>query len=267
MGIDFAVNLDCPVRKVHSTEKIVELVKKRNVANHVMDLSRQNGDFRPPSEISFVRMVVRPEGPVKENVIVQTMLDEADVLYSMGNHCSDCPANILSPQFGCYGYISYPIEVATEEWLLSLLPEDPRCTAALVLQRALKDFKYDGGPLNNMRRQSQFFKSERSPRRSWTGSGFLGMLGGNPSITSSQLLQMMFCVGPVQPAHGAMLGLFLGLVPHDCAPEVLADREKFLHQCIPPTRNQTSAQIQEMIQFLFALIAGQNLGVEVYVDF
>jgi hypothetical protein len=266
MGIDYVVNLDCPVKQKFPTDELVRLVKGRNNAEMVADLSAERGDMRPPSEITFTRMLNTPEGMFEQTVTIQSLLDESKELFDLAHHCKDCPANVLQGDFGCWGYITYPIPVATEEWLLSLLPSSINSMAGRLLREAIKDFKYDGGPFNKMRQDGTFFERKQPAVRSWKLGG---ILSGAFKVTSSQILELMFAVGPVQPAHICLLMFFFGLVPNDSDPQILTDPSQLLEAVDFSCLNSAGDNPfnGEMANFLIACGAALSLDVEVVVDF
>src|SRR5262249_9510008 len=159
-----------------------------------------SGDTRPPGEITFQRHIHTPDGQRDvEEVSVQSLLDEAKELDQHAVHCEGCKANVFREPFGCYGRISYPIRAATEEWLLSRLPADLDSPAGQLLRRAVTDFQYDGGPFLRMRPDDVFFERHQPVRRIWETAR------GAWEITSDQVLEMLFGVGNLQPAHCLML--------------------------------------------------------------
>jgi hypothetical protein len=228
MGVDFVLDQGCRVKEKLGTEGLVNLVKSRSRAEAILAMARRKGDTKPPSEIRITVAVVTPEGTREgRSVSVQSMLDQAAPLNDLAPHCKTCPANLDGPSFGCYGSIHYPIQARTEQWLMGLLPDDLETTAGFVLQKAVKDLKYDGSPIERLRTQPTFFESRSAARRTWKAKGFFGRISGGFSLTSSQVLQMMFSLGPLQPSHCGMVSLFLGLIPHDSPGQAIKDKAIF----------------------------------------
>lgn len=97
-------------------------------------------------------------------------------------------------------------------------------------------------------------------------------MSGGFSLTSSQLLQMLFCVGSAQPSHCGMLSLFLGLIPHDSPGDVLKDKSAFQRAALDiiNARINVPAGTSEAANFfhLFqALVGAVLLDVPVVVDY
>ena len=271
MGVDFVLERGCPVKDKLGTEGLVQLVKSRTRAKAILEMARSKGDKRAPSEITITLAVVTPDG-MRENrpVSVQSMWDQAKPLDELAPHCKTCPANLRGPAFGCYGTINYPISARTEQWLMGLLPEDVETTAGVLLQSAIRDFKYDGAPVERLRSDPTFYESRTPARRTWKGKGLFGRLSGGYTVTSSQLLQMMFNVGPMQPSHCSMVGLFLGLVPHGSPGEVVTDASAYVKAAgdmatrvkAPPD----DAGAGNFLHLFSALVGAVALNVPVLVD-
>lgn len=262
MGIDYVVDRSCPLKDDLSTPRMVELVKGRDRALSVLAMLRERGDTSDPASITFTSVLQTPDGIEEKEVSVQSLLDAAEALKAHEHHCTDCPANIAAEPCGCYGYVRYPILGKAEQWLMSLLPKDLNTTAGQLLRRAVADFAYDGEPMRELRQDPTFFEDQRPVRQRWGG-----LLSGRWELTSDQLLQMMFCVGDVQPIHAAMLALFLGLLPHDTDPAVLGDRTKLCQRLGAAKAPAAGEESLSLIGFLDALVVAALLDCEVLVDY
>jgi hypothetical protein len=245
VGIDYVVNLDCAPKRALSVEKVVALVKGRNQAAVIIDIARRDGDQRPVDQLTFTRMVLRPEGPAEQQFSVGALLKQVQELDPHAHHCESCEANLLRRPFGCYGSISYPISVEAEEWLMSLLPKDLNSPAGHMLRSAVTDLKYTGGMFLQMRPKEMFFERPTPIKHKW-GSWFSSW-----AITSDQLLEMLFGLGNLQPSHCKMMSIILGMIQTDGHSEPPA----------PPT-NQ-AAQLAHAVNAMG--LAGQ-LGVDFLVD-
>src|SRR5690606_23769631 len=110
MAIDYVIDLDCIPKQTLGTMGILERLKGRDRAHAIIQLYRQNGDNRPPSEMGFEMVRTAADGNEETQVIiVQHLLDSADELIPLEHHCDGCPANRTGDPFGCMGQISYPI--------------------------------------------------------------------------------------------------------------------------------------------------------------
>lgn len=217
MGIDFTIDHDCEPKRALGSDALVELLKARDRARMVLETMRAEGDERPVEELTFVSAVLRRDGAMEEReVTVGAMLEAAAPLEAHAHHCTGCPANVTGEPYGCNGYIGYPIEAESESWLLDRLPDDLSTTAGWLLQQAFADFGWDGAYAARLRGDGPaFFEADRAPGIRW---------GDAPdafAITGNQLFDCLFGLGPLQPAHLAMMALFLGVVPHDLPPEAV----------------------------------------------
>jgi hypothetical protein len=247
MGIEYIVDLGCPPKDALSVERIVALIKGQNQASAIIQMARNAGDKRPPEQLSFTRRVMRPEGPVEEKISVGALLDQAQQLQPHVRHCEGCNANLLGRAFGCYGSVSYPISTRAEEWLMSLLPDDLKGPAGHLLRSSVTDLKYNGGMFLTMRTQEVFFESRTPIKRKW-GSWLSGW-----TLTSDQLLQMLFGLGNLQPSHCKMMSIILGLI----------QTGKESQQRPKATRNDQTEHLAHAINAVG--LAGQ-LGVNLLVD-
>ena len=130
---------------------------------------------------------------------------------------------------------------------MALLPKDLNSPAGYLLRSAVADLKYTGGMFLTMRQRKCSLKAGLRSSRKW-GSWFSGW-----SLTSDQLLQMLFGLGNVQPSHCKIMCIILGLIQTDEASQPLRQ----------PTTNDQTAEFAHAINAVG--LAGQ-LGVNLLVD-
>jgi hypothetical protein len=265
MAIEWMVSLECEPKKLLGLDRLVAKAKGRRQAESLLESLREKGDTRDLSQITITSVRQGPDGAqVQMQVPLSALFANADDLEAHAETCKACPANILRRTAGCYGAINYPIARETESFLLSLVPTDPHATAATLLLGALHDFVYDGAPVARLRNGSgTFFASDAIEVVTWEDG---------TRIDSNQILQMMFFVGPIQPAHGLMLLLFLGVVPHAIEPDELralmnderARTAMLGTPKVPP--GPVSPQIDSLRVFLAAVARSVVLSVPLGVD-
>lgn len=266
MGVDYIIGYECEIKKDLGSERIVSLCKQKSQAEAVLEISRQKGDNRPPSEITVGRFVETPEGKVQEDVNLQEMLDEAKGLDTYAPKCAGCPANSQDRPFGCYGYITYPITDEQETWIMNRLPDDLEGLRGKFLCKAIADFGYDGGGIPDLRRRGAvFYERNRPVRRKW-GGFFSGT-----RITSDQILQMMFGLGDLDPGHGMVLCMTLGMVKDDVTPvDVIAagqEASKRSDMLQPLEGDATmSPSVDQIRRFLNAARVSAILEVPLVID-
>ena len=265
MGIDFMVDYSCGIKETLGRERLLELLKKEIAAHTALQQSRREGRETPASKIIITRRVIDPEGVRDETASAEELLDETAVLDEYRGQCWECRANFGRYPFGCHGFIDYPITGPLEEWLASRLPENINCTAGYFLRSALEDFSYDGGPIPGLRaEEDRFFERKKPIKISWS------LPDATITITTDQLLEMMFHVGPLQPSHSAILCLFLGMADHrlelEKTAEMLEDasaREEILEPL--HIDSDWEPPIQQAANFLNALARSALLGVHLIV--
>ena len=245
VGIDYVVNLNCAPKQALTTEKIIGLVKARSQVETVIELKRRDGDKRPIEELTFTRIVMRPEGPTEQELSVGTLLKQTEELEVHAHHCEGCQANLFQQPYGCYGSIAYPIHAEAEKWLMSLLPKDLKSAAGHMLRSAVTDFGYTGGMFLNMRPQGMFFDSPKPAKRKW------GSFLSSWTLTSDQLLEMLFGLGNLQPAHCQMMCLILGMIQTEDDAEPL-----------PPAHDEA----EQLGNALNAMALASQSEVELLVD-
>ncbi|MBW4436548.1 MAG: hypothetical protein KME04_05410 [Pleurocapsa minor GSE-CHR-MK-17-07R] len=201
MAIDYTIDYQCEPRTSFGTDGVLERVKSRARANDVIALFRQNGDQRPPSEMGFEFSRNLPDGTEETRIIiVQEMLDLASELDGYAHYCFGCPANLSAQPFGCYSSISYPISSAAEAWLLDQLPGITDPLIWLLLREGAQANGYDGNTARSLRPYDAYFEEKRVRMRDLVEF----------TMTADQVFEMLFMVGPVQPAHGGITLLLFG---------------------------------------------------------
>jgi len=269
MGVDFAIEFPCAVREALSTGGIVERVKAGGAAEVFLRAPKNAG--KAPSEIPYGLVTVRPEGRDRREGTVQTLLDLAGELKPFEAQCGGCPANITGQPFGCSGYIRYPLPSRAEEWLMGRLPESLDSAAGQFLTRAIREMGYKGAPTRRMRRGrwqggKRFLERTRPARRRW--GGFLR----GTRITSDQVLEILWLVGSLEPAHCLFVSLFLGILPSDLSEEdfrALLDRP---WEALDVGRTETvqamlkDDDVGEVALFLLAVFRAGCEGVGLFVD-
>jgi hypothetical protein len=266
MGIDYVADWDCAPKQALGVAGIVQRLKARTSAEQALAVARQNGDQRPPSEIGVRAAVMRPTGMEERSVTLQLLFDEAAVLDGYRSHCEGCPANALGRPFGCCGYIAYPIAAATERWLMSLLPEDIATTAGVLLLHAVADHGWDGSYAAELRRQQGIFFESREPLwQRWEPERVDG-----PALSSDVVFDMLFGVGPLNPAHSRMVALFLGLVPHTVLPAdlgaLMEEPARFAAALRFPAVPEGQPHLQQLAGFLHTMCVSGALDTTTLID-
>jgi hypothetical protein len=266
VGIDYIIHYECEPKRALTVEGLMGYLKGRERAHAIIDLYRDNGDLRPPSEMGFemVRRTV-DGGEDVEIIVVQDLLDAAEALTPWEPVCEGCPANRAGVPFGCVGSINYPLSSRGERWLLDQLPGNDHPLPFVLLQKAIFELGYTGESAARLRAQEGIFlESTRPLERNIDGI----------VITGDQVFEIFFLSGPIQPAHGSMLLQFSGAISQDLdADQImqlgLAPSAEWIAANIPfrprhePGDGETIAAVKT---FLHALYVAFGLGVPLLLD-
>lgn len=263
MGVDYVIDLPCMPKSGLGTQRIVEMLKGRSRADHVEQVLRARGDQRPPAELTFETVAIGPAGPQRSLVSVQQLRDQARRLDEQASHCDHCVARTHPRPFACVGYVGYPLTADAERWLLSLLPDSLETLAGQYLVRAFRDYGWDGHYAEGLRAQGQtFLEARENQYRYWNSF----------ALSSDQVVDLLFGLGSLQPAHTQMLALFFGIIPHDISAfafgRLSEDRaglaDLALRRMSPST--QDSASIGELRTFLRAAALAAALGRALLIE-
>lgn len=265
MAIDYLLAMGCEPQKLLGVERLVGLHRTRILARTALAHMRDDGDARSPDEIEVQLTTRKPEGASARGVTLQTLLDEAAPLDEVAPACARCPAG-FTREFACHRRIRYPIPEHVEAWLMSRLPSSLESTAGTLLARGLREFGWDGAPAAKLRAAGTTYFESRAPYGvRWQSPGETGT--GTLEISSDQLFQMMFLVGPLAATHCLMLALFCGVLPHDISIYDLKDgdgRTRALAAADVPV--QPDGDLEQLAAFLRMLAIAARLEVSILID-
>jgi len=261
MAIDYVLGVGCEPQERLGVERLVQLNRTRILARTAIAQMRDDGDQRAPKEIEIQLTMRTQTGDSGRGVTLQDLLDESDGLDIVAEYCKQCPAD-LPREFACHRRIRYPIPEHVEQWLMARLPENLGCTAGAMLVRALGELGWDGAPTAKLRAAGDtFFESRVAHGVRWESKD------GSIEISSDQLFQMLFLVGPVTPTHALMMALFCGVIPHDTSLHDLKDepgRRRVLAQAhVAP---EPDPEIEQLAAFLRALAVAARLELPILID-
>ena len=262
MAIDYVLGAQCGPQQRLGLDHLVSLHRTRILARSALAHMREDGDLREPHEIEIQLTMRKPGGDSARGVTLQDLLDESAPLDQVSELCKQCPAE-LPREFACHRRIRYPIPERVEAWLMARLPTSLGCTAGALLVRGLGEFNWDGAPAAKLRAAGTTYFESRAPY----GVRWEGDAGGTIEISSDQLFQMMFLVGPLAPTHCLMLALFCGVIPHDTSLHDLKDapgRARALALANVPS--EADPEIEQLAAFLRALAIAARLDVSILVD-
>ena len=268
MGVDYIVDAPCIDRSNFDLADIAARLKERAQATEVLRWYRDNGDNRPLSEIGFeVTRRAADGSEATELVLVQDAFERAKVLDDVARTYADCDELGFADFFGCFGSVNYPIANKAEIWMLEQLPGVESPVLFLMLMRGVQEFGYTGNAARELRNQvGVYFQNPDTLARRYA----------EMDVTTDVLFEMIFQLGDIQPAHGAMLLLFLNAIPRDSAEPstimALTRGEMNAAEIMQQFPFQAEIQpddepsVKDIKRFLRALYYGILLGVPLRLD-
>jgi hypothetical protein len=270
MAIDYVLAVGCEPQRQLGPERLLALHRARILARAAHAHARASGDDRDPAEIELQLVASAPPsgGAAPDRALrLGDLFAQAAPLDAVTPHCATCPAG-LPRELACHRRVRYPIPEHAEEWLMGRLPRSLDCTAGALLARGLTELGWDGVPVARLRAQGTQHLESRAPYGvRWDGGAPTASGGAVLEISSDQLLQMMFFVGPLAPTHCLMLALFCGVLPHDLPLTELRDPERRARALasahVPP---EGDPALEQLAAFLRMLAVAARLDVPILID-
>ena len=272
MAIDYIIDFDCKPKQALGADGILERLKERERAQEVIEWFRAAGDKRPPNQMGFeFSQSVAGATAGKQLIVVQDLLNHAADLDAYATECRNCPANPKGADYGCIGFIQYPVTAIAETWLLEQLPVPDEPLVWLLLKQGIQKLGYDGSSLRALREadspddinQRAYFELPVAPQRRL----------GEIRVSSDQALEMIFGVGDyIIPNHAGILLLFFNAIERDLEAEVIQDISSFdssvrdsvaFNMTVPAAAD---ACVRQFIAFFHALHTAWIHNVPLYVD-
>jgi len=264
LGIDYVIDYACEPKRQIATMGILARLKARERATRVIQLYRDNGDMRPPSEMGFEMARSTPDGEEEvQVVIVQNLLDEAAQLDPLVHHCVGCPANRTGAPFGCFGVVNYPISKTGEMWLLKQLPVAEEPLVFLLLRNVISE---------NRELAEQAASIRAGTNNIFETEDVFGRVVEGITATTNHLFGLLFLLDNINPTYGSMLMLFFGAIRRDLeAHEIQAlnpapadYRERYPFKLAPDAADDGT--IAALKGFLEALYIAYGLNITVSLD-
>jgi hypothetical protein len=250
MGIDYIIHYECDPKQALTVEGLMIRLKSRDRAQTIIQFHRDQGDYRPPSEMGFEMVRRLPDGTEEtEILLVQTLLDLAAELVPWEPACIDCPANRTGVSFGCVGAINYPLSTCAERWLLDQLPDNNHPLPFMLFQKAIRELGYTGDSVAALRAQSGVFLESPDPQKRCLSDAL--------RVNGNQVFEILFLSGPIQPAHGSLLLQFFNGISPDL------DAGEMMQLAAPPSL----AWIDEHIPFLHTIGASDDVSIKALKNF
>lgn len=257
MAIEYLIHRECPVKEALPIGNIVTRIKLMARARAIMEQLPEGGTQEEMRATPFTYTLYGPGGEERSTrFTVGQALDLGSELAPLGKGCEGCPI-AGTDHFRCYGSISYPITAPAERWLCSL------CTAAIgkggthasVVER-IPAIGLTGAPFEAMRKDGSgtYFESREPATATIRKNMFT-----KETITSSQLLELLFGTSPLEGRHIMLLLILAGADPTGEPPDA--------NHSLPPAPEQDDARIGEFIEFFERLSSAFLLDASVGVDY
>ncbi len=183
-------------------------------------------------------------------------------------HCIGCPANASRGSYGCYGSMRLPLSAEVEEWLIRQLPrrlrgkkdtsEDLRrqMQATGRLLARLEALRVTGKVVDERHRGGEMLQRRKPLHRKY-GSWFR-----RTTLTTSQIIEMMFLKGRIRPDDAELVCRSLGVweaggKDEDGVPLVVYNS---------PAEDDDDDSVAELKDFLLTLTLACSLNSEVRVS-
>jgi hypothetical protein len=230
MGADYVIHYSCRPKQTlgggddwRGTRRLIDLLKVRTLAAQMESLARKQG--KKPAEVDLQRMTrnVATGKTTQEKVLYPDLITQLQPLQPLETDCKQCPVNALRDDFGCCGFLRYPIAASAEQWLLDRVqPADE--VGGYYFLKAIDDLGYTGEPMKQWR-AGGIFEAGAPVERSLDPDR-----PDETRVSTDQIWHALFGVGnELQSWHCGMILLWLGGIRHDGkAPEDPADLKALL---------------------------------------
>ncbi len=269
MGLDIITQRECEVKTKTSQQELLNLIKNRNRGMSIYSMLLNNGKTKEEAlDTEFTFSFQTLDGVKDEQVKVSKLLsDTLPILDKLGMLCENCPVS-QRKEFGCIGYISYPISSKCENWLASLAEEAnkkgmPYSTAIIFI----KDQNIAGNRIKQMRMHGQTFLEINKPKEIVLRKSFFK----KDTIDTDQLLEVTFLQGLMQHTHmNYLLMLYGGIVsdnnkPTDKAYKYDSSNNKYVYLDLQLPNDADKSMVEFYHYFQHLFIALMN-GHDVYMD-
>lgn len=265
MGLDIVTQRDCEIKEIIPQDQLLNQIKDRNRGEAVLEMIMKNGKSQKEAlETSFTQVFQTPAGEQKITVKVSDLLKKTMHLKQLSEKCKTCVVS-QNKEFGCIGFVSFPISVQCEKWLASLAQQAnkkglPYATTIVYI----KDQKIDGHRIKQMRNQGQTFFEGGQP----TEIVLKKSLFKKEKIDTDQLFDVTFLNGLMQATHiNYLLMLFGGIVSTKSQPKdryskynTTTQQYTYLDLHLPNEYDKSMIEFYNYFHHLFvALINGNDV--------
>jgi hypothetical protein len=250
----YFAQVQCRVRAELSDMKLRELVKARHRAHAALEAMRSHPHIdrsKPESEWTVLVRVRGPDGVVDKSIKISAMLEQSRLPASLSLQCKHCTANVRNSDYGCGGVIHQPLLKESEQWLIDRLPDDVVTRRGELLLKAISDLHITGAPIDAARNHRHLYLLKTPLKRSY------GSFPSRKTISSSQIIQLLFGMGSLQSAQAKIVAFVMGF---------LDDRFKVDDRVENQPQEDDCDAVAELKFFLAAAAQAASNDVPLFID-
>jgi len=173
--------------------------------------------------------------------------------------CNGCPASATGEPFGCYGFMSYPIQLETERWLVDRALQ--MGIGAVVCAKMLRRLDVTGEFAGDLRAQGgRFFQSPAAVVGGWK------LPDGPLPMSSDALVELALFRLPSNWELLPFAAVLFGLVPAADAAELLTEERDIVPFLTALRAEDHPAQAQPFVAFFERVVAAARGSFDLVVD-
>ena len=207
MAIEYLIVHDCPVKGKLDVDDMIDMLKKRRYAEHILKAEMQEGKTEEQArEVKITTHRYEGKGDqVTGETSLGEVLDSSAPLLEFAENCKDCPS-ALDGAFGCFGVINFPLSARSEQWLMGLAAQAmEKKNLGMMAVNFIIDEKLPGEPFVKMRPDPMYFESRKAAELV-VGKGMFG----KKTVTSDQLLQFLLPRDLSEGSHMRVMSFLSG---------------------------------------------------------
>jgi len=264
LSITYAINHPCPVKDtLGGDSEFLSLLRYQELTRVAKRRARRKKlNFE---EVTVTTQLITAEGVEQQEEPLLELIERLDPLEELVKHCADCPACVMSEQFGCFDGSPSPITEEAEEWLHDRIPHDLPEWVARGWRLFWKEGRGDAALIGSLREKGREFLQAES---AWTIA--VTSDKRQVSFNANELLAALFGAERLIPDEGLMLLGMLGVLDDDVddedeeRPVIETDEGRFAFDLQPISVDDQSTR--NLKTYLFAVFYAAVLGVSLQVN-
>jgi len=266
LSITYAINHPCPVKEtLGGDSEFLSLLRYQELTRAAKRRARRKKlNFE---EVTVTTPLITAEGVEQQEEPLLELIEQLKPLEELVKHCADCPACVMSEQFGCFDDFPSPITDEAEEWLHDRIPRELPDWVARGWRLFWKEGRADAALIGGLREKGREYLQAES---AWTIS--VTSDKRPVSFNANELLAALFGAGRLAPDEGLMLLGMLGVLDADVdepedeeRPVIETDEGRFAFDLQPISVDDQSTR--NLKTYLFAVFYAAVLEVSLQVNF